>query len=163
MRKALIFFLILILTSIGVSAQVNSNHVKVSGYYRSDGTYVNSYYRTAPNSTNHDNFSTKGNVNPYTGKYGTISRDGVNYYSLRTINVSYQSNYNSTKSSGICKHGTCISSSTLVELNNQKKYSNFCKVHIPRCQNPSCLEFGYFNYFEGFYKKYCSTHTQSFR
>jgi len=43
----------------------------VSGYVRKNGTYVAPYYRTAPNSTKLDNWSTKGNVNPYTGKPGT--------------------------------------------------------------------------------------------
>lgn len=57
-------------------SQVNSNHVRVKGYFRKDGTYVNAHYRTAPNSTNRDNFSTKGNVNPYTGKRGWITPDG---------------------------------------------------------------------------------------
>lgn len=45
--------------------------VYVNGYYRSDGTYVQPYYRTRPNRTTLDNYSTKGNVNPYTGQPGT--------------------------------------------------------------------------------------------
>lgn len=49
--------------------------MRVSGYTRKDGTYVQPYFRTAPNSTNLDNFSTKGNVNPYTGKPGWIDPD----------------------------------------------------------------------------------------
>jgi len=56
-------------------SQTNSHHVKVSGYTRKDGTYVQPYFRTAPNSTNQDNFSTKGNTNPYTGKPGWIAPD----------------------------------------------------------------------------------------
>lgn len=43
------------------------------GYYRSDGTYVNGYYRTRPNRTTIDNYSTRGNYNPYTGRRGTAS------------------------------------------------------------------------------------------
>lgn len=46
----------------------------VSGYYRSDGTYVSGYNRSSPNSTVTDNYSFKDNYNPYTGKTGT------NYY-----------------------------------------------------------------------------------
>jgi hypothetical protein len=42
----------------------------VNGYFRSDGTYVAPHYRTAPNDTRLDNFTTKGNVNPYTGQPG---------------------------------------------------------------------------------------------
>jgi hypothetical protein len=43
----------------------------VRGYTRQDGTHVDGYYRTDPNNTQYDNYSTKGNVNPYTGKAGT--------------------------------------------------------------------------------------------
>lgn len=45
--------------------------VSVKGYYRKDGTYVKPYHRSSPNKTDADNWSTKGNVNPYTGKEGT--------------------------------------------------------------------------------------------
>lgn len=47
--------------------------VRISGYYRKSGTYVQSYYRTSPNYTKLDNYSTKGNHNPYTGKIGTVN------------------------------------------------------------------------------------------
>lgn len=45
------------------------------GYIRKDGTYVPPHTSTAPNSTKSDNWSTKGNVNPYTGKAGTKNGD----------------------------------------------------------------------------------------
>lgn len=41
------------------------------GYTRSNGTHVRGYYHTAPNNTRLDNYSTRGNYNPYTGKVGT--------------------------------------------------------------------------------------------
>lgn len=44
---------------------------RVRGYTRKDGTYVAPHYRSSPNSTKSDNYSTKGNTNPYTGKQGT--------------------------------------------------------------------------------------------
>jgi uncharacterized protein YgiM (DUF1202 family) len=66
-------------------AQTNSNHVYVSGYYKSNGTYVKPHYRTAPNSTNIDNFSTRGNTNPYTGLAGYITPD-TNSSSTYTTN-----------------------------------------------------------------------------
>lgn len=47
-----------------------SNH-SVSGHVRSNGTYVAPSHATNPNSTKSDNYSTKGNINPYTGKEGT--------------------------------------------------------------------------------------------
>ncbi|WP_290993258.1 hypothetical protein [Hyphomicrobium sp.] len=43
----------------------------VHGYTRSNGTYVEPYYKSSPNNSTFDNFSTKGNVNPYTGQEGT--------------------------------------------------------------------------------------------
>lgn len=54
------------------STTTNPSHVKVDGYYKSNGTYVESYMRTTPNSTIIDNFSTSPNLNPYTGKIGKI-------------------------------------------------------------------------------------------
>lgn len=54
------------------STNTNPNHVQVDGYYKSNGTYVEPYTRTAPNTTIRDNFSTSPNLNPYTGKIGTI-------------------------------------------------------------------------------------------
>ena len=47
---------------------------RVNGYYRKDGTYVEQHWRSNPNSTTSDNWSTRGNANPYTGQFGT--RDG---------------------------------------------------------------------------------------
>ncbi len=44
--------------------------VRVKGYYRSNGTYVQPHYRTRPDSSILNNYSTKGNINPYTGRKG---------------------------------------------------------------------------------------------
>ena len=57
------------------STGVRSDH-SVAGYTRSNGTYVRPAHATNPDTTKNNNYSTKGNVNPYTGKYGTKSRDG---------------------------------------------------------------------------------------
>jgi len=43
----------------------------VNGYTKKNGTYVQGYYRSTANKTKYDNYSTKGNINPYTGKTGT--------------------------------------------------------------------------------------------
>ncbi|MBU2645364.1 hypothetical protein KKI24_11715 [bacterium] len=71
MKKSF-FLLMLILLSVSV---VYGGDVYVRGYQKSDGTYVQPHYRTSPNSTRNDNYSTKGNINPYTGKEGTKERD----------------------------------------------------------------------------------------
>lgn len=47
--------------------------VHVKGYTKKNGTYVAPHYRSSPNKTTRDNWSTKGNVNPYTGKKGSKS------------------------------------------------------------------------------------------
>lgn len=57
------------------SSSTNPKIVHVRGYYRKDGTYVQPHDRTAPNETRNDNWSTRGNVNPETGKPGTKPRD----------------------------------------------------------------------------------------
>ncbi len=57
----------------------------VNGYMRKDGTYVQPYMRTTPNSNPYDNYSTKGNTNPYTGQkgyenpYDTYKKPSYNY------------------------------------------------------------------------------------
>jgi hypothetical protein len=57
------------------TASLDAKDVHVKGYTRKDGTYVAPYTRTAPNKTRNDNYSTQGNVNPYTGQRGTKLRD----------------------------------------------------------------------------------------
>tara|TARA_B110000046_G_C12817218_1_gene323789 strand:- start:272 stop:547 length:276 start_codon:yes stop_codon:yes gene_type:complete len=47
--------------------------VYVKPYYKSNGTYVQGHYRSSPDSTTSNNWSTTGNTNPYTGKSGTNS------------------------------------------------------------------------------------------
>lgn len=49
----------------------NSSSHTISPYVNSQGTYVQGSHATNPNSTQMDNYSTKGNVNPYTGAVGT--------------------------------------------------------------------------------------------
>ena len=60
-----------------------------SGYTRDNGTYVQPTYKTNPNGTNLDNYSTQGNYNPYNGSSGTRARDysseAQNYGSGQTI------------------------------------------------------------------------------
>lgn len=54
------------------AAAAEARAVRVKGYFRKDGTYVAPHVRSAPNASRLDNYSTKGNVNPYTGKTGTV-------------------------------------------------------------------------------------------
>jgi hypothetical protein len=58
------------------SSRSHSGDHYVHGYTRRDGAYVHGYHATNPNHTRNDNYSTRGNVNPYTGTAGTKPRDG---------------------------------------------------------------------------------------
>ncbi len=44
----------------------------VNGYYQSNGNYVQPYQRTRADNNPYNNYSTQGNMNPYTGAMGTI-------------------------------------------------------------------------------------------
>ena len=67
MNKVIIFFIALCLCQF---AQAASNHA-VRGYIKKNGTYVAPTRKTNPNRTQTDNWSSKPNVNPYTGKSGS--------------------------------------------------------------------------------------------
>lgn len=58
------------------------SQVQVKGYYRKDGTYVQSHYRSSPDGNPYNNWSYPGNVNPYTGRVATgdPSTYLANYY-----------------------------------------------------------------------------------
>ncbi len=55
------------------SGTTNPSSHSVNGYTTKKGTVVAPHRQTDPNSTKKDNWSTKGNVNPITGKAGTKS------------------------------------------------------------------------------------------
>lgn len=82
-RLALVLSLILTLAVPSFAKGKSSSHkskpkssvVHVRGYTKKDGTYVPAHDRTVPNSTKSDNWSTKGNTNPETGKPGTKNPD----------------------------------------------------------------------------------------
>jgi hypothetical protein len=48
----------------------------VNGYVRRDGTYVQPHMRSSPDGNPFNNYSTRGNVNPYTGVPGTHMGSG---------------------------------------------------------------------------------------
>jgi hypothetical protein len=92
--KALVALAVLVLTATGALAQskrytytfpapvakpvapsygtgANPSGTYVAPTLRTDGTYVQGHMRSTPNETKLDNWSTKGNHSPYTGKAGT--------------------------------------------------------------------------------------------
>lgn len=66
-----------------------SGPVHVSGYVTRNGTYVAPHYRSAPDGVFSNNWSTLGNVNPYTGAPGT-----------KTAPSGYNSGYGAVQPSG---------------------------------------------------------------
>jgi len=75
--KKIIVSSILGLSLLGLFVSVSSveaKTIRVKSYYKpSSMKYVAPSYRTSPNKTKLDNYSTKGNYNPYTGKKGYVS------------------------------------------------------------------------------------------
>lgn len=75
-------------TKIDLSGGINTDVVFQQGYTKSNGTFVEGHYKTKSNNTNWDNFSTHGNVNPFTGSIGSIARDySVDAYNYGAGNI----------------------------------------------------------------------------
>ena len=72
---ALVAFLALLGADTMLAPSAAACETYVSGYYRADGRYVSGHHRTCANSSVSDNWSTRGNVNPYTGQPGYRSYD----------------------------------------------------------------------------------------
>ena len=65
MKKVLVFLLMVLMATMTIMAQ---SHKYQRGYTRkSTGTYVSGHFKTRSDRTNHNNFSTIGSRNPYTG------------------------------------------------------------------------------------------------
>lgn len=65
MKKAIVFAVL------ATCASTSYADTYVQGYTKSNGTYVQGHYRSDSNHTTSDNYSTRGNTNPYTGEKGT--------------------------------------------------------------------------------------------
>jgi hypothetical protein len=93
MKKAalLLFVVVLFVSSAGFAFA----QVRVHGYTRSDGTYVAPHVRSAPNSTPTDNYTFKGNTNPYTGQQGS------DYYRSNPKSPYYDGRSSGSRSNGL--------------------------------------------------------------
>jgi hypothetical protein len=70
-KKTLAMILFFVIMNLVFFSVADAYSVRVRGYYKpSTGKYVMPHYRSSPNSTKWDNWSTQGNYNPYTGKKG---------------------------------------------------------------------------------------------
>ncbi|MGM0878844.1 MAG: hypothetical protein ACQEWV_30295 [Bacillota bacterium] len=91
-------FILLILIMLSITTQAYAD-VRVKGHFRKDGTYVKPHYRSDPDGNYFNNWSTYGNINPYTGEEGTKRYPEYNF-SPYTYNLfSYWSNENSDDNS----------------------------------------------------------------
>ncbi|MCT8101295.1 hypothetical protein H0920_09310 [Acinetobacter sp. C_4_1] len=94
-NKILLVFLSLVIINSSIFA-----NVKVKGYYRKNGTYVQSHYRSNPDGNFNNNWSTVDNVNPYTGEYGTktVNPNKEQVYlpsTVKELNIPYTTTYSS--------------------------------------------------------------------
>jgi hypothetical protein len=71
MRKIIFLMIALLFANESITAST-----RVRSYTKKNGKHVNSYHRSEADGTDLNNYSTKGNVNPYTGKRGTKSPKG---------------------------------------------------------------------------------------
>lgn len=68
--KGLLMLFMGLALALALVSHADARGVRVSGYVKKDGTYVAPHYRSAPNRSTLDNYSTRGNYNPYTGQAG---------------------------------------------------------------------------------------------
>lgn len=71
MKKAIVMAAAIV----AITATASFADEYVNGYVRDNGTYVQPHYRSSPNSSTQDNYSSKGNTNPYTSERGTRDDD----------------------------------------------------------------------------------------
>ena len=69
MIKKITTLAILTISAFSFTASSYGN-VWVNGHYKSSGSYVQPHYRSSPDSSIYNNWSYRGNTNPYTGKRG---------------------------------------------------------------------------------------------
>ena len=68
------YFILAFMVAFGISTA----DTWVNGYFKEDGTYVPGHWRSDPDGDPSNNWTTKGNSNPYTGKPGTKSVPSYN-------------------------------------------------------------------------------------
>ena len=73
MKKFAIVLLSVFVLGLFVSASSAESVTRVRGYYKKSGTYVVPHYKSTRDSFKFNNYSTKGNYNPFTGKKGYTS------------------------------------------------------------------------------------------
>ena len=73
MKKITITILSVVIIILVLPVFAEAKTTSVRGYFKpSIGRYIQPHYKTSPNKTKIDNYSSKYNYNPYTGKKGTV-------------------------------------------------------------------------------------------
>lgn len=90
------FVLLALVISTVFVGTVLAKDVYVQGYMKKDGTYVQSHHRSAPDGQSWNNYSTSGNINPYTMEPGYKRPSGYGGSSLTS-----PSPYDSNNGSGV--------------------------------------------------------------
>lgn len=94
MRACSVLFAVALLTGAAddaIAGGKSGGNVAVRGYVRKDGTYVAPHMRSAPDASFQNNWSTSGNVNPYTGEEGKLvtPRHGVGGLGVPSAGATY--------------------------------------------------------------------------
>ena len=80
LRKITLLSLFLAVTMLGIFSFAHvSADTYVQGYLKGNGTYVQPHYRSSPDRSYNNNWSTRPNVNPYTGQRGTLAPRANDY------------------------------------------------------------------------------------
>jgi hypothetical protein len=133
----------LILISLITSAQV-----KVKGYYRKNGTYVQPHYRSNPDGNPYNNYSYPGNVNPYTGKVASGNPDTYlnNYYNRNTTSNSNNLatyNYARTQLYRIRKRNYSYTSYSLYSANYYQVATTYTRYSYYKINDSYGYQVGY--------------------
>lgn len=70
-KQSMKLALIALAVVFSAAAQAKGGSHRVSGHTTKSGKDVAPHHATNPNHSKHDNWSSKGNTNPHTGKQGT--------------------------------------------------------------------------------------------
>jgi hypothetical protein len=125
MKKLLAAFALFSLLFMATPVQA----VHVNGYYKSNGTYVQPYERTAPDGNPYNNYSYPGNYNPNTGQITSGNPDTYlnDYYGGSSYSSGYTApstptcplnSYYDSISSCKCSYGYVVSGGSCVSANN---------------------------------------------
>jgi hypothetical protein len=92
MKNLFLFIAFLFFTALSFA----QSQVWVNGYYRSNGTYVQGHYRTAPDHTVNNNWTRRGNTNPHTQQPGYLPRSSSSTSTTTNYQPSTKRTYTNT-------------------------------------------------------------------